>query len=100
MYNKNITAVFLFQQNEKMAEIGKLLCLMLKEFEKNLTTKNLQLILTQFSPTTRHTKDNLGLHLTTLFHRSLALLKEVASVMCTGFFMNPIFYPHETGQLV
>jgi len=28
MYNENITAVFLFQENKRRAQIGKLLCLM------------------------------------------------------------------------
>jgi len=42
--------------------------------------KKLQLTLNQIYPTTRHTKDNLGLHLTTLFHRSLAVDK----ISCIG----------------
>jgi len=67
---------------------------------KNLTMKKLQQTLTQVSPTTRHTKNNLGLHLTILFYKSLAVLKYAASVMCKEFLMNPIFYTHETGQLV
>jgi hypothetical protein len=80
---ENITEVLNFQQNEKRVDIRKLLCLKLRVCQKNLTMEKPQLTLTQLSPTTRHIKDNLGLHLTTLFHRSLALLKLAASLMCT-----------------